>query len=115
MVDKCPFLLEALTWVNNNTFIFQQHLKVSCFGLRVGVWLMARLIFPTFQFFSQHFKHNLDDHIIQLQASSNVCAHTPLISWVSTFYVAPMVMNAWEAMMQFVTFLFPLHKMQAFM
>ncbi len=26
MVDQHPFLLEALTWVNNNTFIFQQHI-----------------------------------------------------------------------------------------
>jgi hypothetical protein len=22
MIDQCPFLLEALTWVNNNTFFF---------------------------------------------------------------------------------------------
>jgi hypothetical protein len=22
MVNQCPFLLEALTWVNNNTFLF---------------------------------------------------------------------------------------------
>jgi len=29
MVDQRPFLLETLTWVNNNTFPFQQHLKVA--------------------------------------------------------------------------------------
>jgi hypothetical protein len=30
MVDQHPFLLEALTWVNNNTFPFQQHFKATC-------------------------------------------------------------------------------------
>ncbi len=30
MVDQHPFLLEALTWVNNNTFLFQQHFKATC-------------------------------------------------------------------------------------
>ncbi len=30
MVDQRPFLLEALSWVDNNTFPFQQHLKVAC-------------------------------------------------------------------------------------
>jgi hypothetical protein len=30
MVDQCPFLLEALTQVDNNTFPFQQHFKVTC-------------------------------------------------------------------------------------
>jgi len=30
MVDKRPFLLQALAQVNNNTFPFQQHLKVAC-------------------------------------------------------------------------------------
>jgi hypothetical protein len=30
MVDQHPFLLEALTWINNNTFPFQQHLKATC-------------------------------------------------------------------------------------
>jgi hypothetical protein len=29
MINQCPFLLEALTWVDNNTFLFQ-HLKVAC-------------------------------------------------------------------------------------
>jgi hypothetical protein len=27
MVDQCPFLFKALTRINNNTFLFQQHLK----------------------------------------------------------------------------------------
>ncbi len=30
MVDQRPFLLEALTQVDNNIFPFQQHLKVTC-------------------------------------------------------------------------------------
>jgi hypothetical protein len=30
MVDQCPFLFEALAQVNNNTFPFQQHFKVTC-------------------------------------------------------------------------------------
>jgi len=30
MVDHCPFLLESLAWVDNNTFLFQQHLKTTC-------------------------------------------------------------------------------------
>jgi hypothetical protein len=30
MGDQCPFLFEALTQVNNNTFLFQQHFNVAC-------------------------------------------------------------------------------------
>jgi hypothetical protein len=30
MVNQYPFLLEALARVDNNTFLFQQHLKVVC-------------------------------------------------------------------------------------
>jgi hypothetical protein len=30
MVDQHPFLLEALTWINNNTFSFQQDLNAAC-------------------------------------------------------------------------------------
>jgi hypothetical protein len=30
VVNQPPFLFKALTWVNNNTFLFQQHLKVAC-------------------------------------------------------------------------------------
>jgi hypothetical protein len=30
MVDQCPFLLEALTLVDINTFPFHQHLKATC-------------------------------------------------------------------------------------
>jgi hypothetical protein len=30
MVNQCPFLLETLMQVDNNTFLFQQHLKATC-------------------------------------------------------------------------------------
>jgi hypothetical protein len=30
MVDQLPFLLEALAWININTFPFQQQFKVAC-------------------------------------------------------------------------------------
>jgi hypothetical protein len=30
MVDQHPFLLETLAQINNNTFLFQQHLKAIC-------------------------------------------------------------------------------------
>jgi hypothetical protein len=30
MVDQCSFFLKALTWIENNTFPFQQHLKAAC-------------------------------------------------------------------------------------
>jgi hypothetical protein len=33
MVDQCPFLLEALAWINKNTFPFQQHFKAACYLL----------------------------------------------------------------------------------
>jgi hypothetical protein len=30
MVDQCPFFLEVLAQINNNTFLFQQHFKATC-------------------------------------------------------------------------------------
>jgi len=30
MVDRHPFLVEASTQINNNTFLFQQHFKATC-------------------------------------------------------------------------------------
>jgi len=29
MVDQCPFLFETLAQIDNNTFLFHQHLKVA--------------------------------------------------------------------------------------
>jgi hypothetical protein len=42
---------------------------------------------------SQHFEHDLDYHIFQLQIPLNVCAHIPLMLHVSTFYVVPTTMS----------------------
>ncbi len=44
MINQCPFLLEALTWVNN-TFPFQQNLKVACYLLPP----LARVCLPPFE------------------------------------------------------------------
>jgi hypothetical protein len=30
MVDQHPFLFETFAWIDNNTFLFQQHFKVTC-------------------------------------------------------------------------------------
>ncbi len=45
MVDQRPFLLEALTRVDNNTFPFQQHLKGACDLLLPP----TRACFPSFE------------------------------------------------------------------
>ncbi len=45
------------------------------------------------QFFPQHFGHDLDYPIPQLQASFYVCAHIPSTLWISTFYVMFMAAN----------------------
>jgi hypothetical protein len=160
MVDQCPFLLEALTQVDNNTFRFQQHLKVtcdllppptyvcllpfeqlikqqmvqlpnsiskclhhhtlskmlsnetfeahcarilSCFDLGVSVWLIVRPIFPSFQLSSPIFYTTFCMWFglphLSIVGILNVCAHIPLILWVSTFYVVLMARNALEPMM----------------
>ncbi len=79
---------------------------------------MVQLIFPTFKYFPQYFPHcfkqGLDYHIHQLQASPNVCAHTPLTLLVSTSYITSVAKNAQEPMMQFVTYLLPLCEMRVF-
>jgi hypothetical protein len=45
MIDQRPFLLEALAQVDNNTFPFQQHLKVACDLLPPPI----RVCFPSFE------------------------------------------------------------------
>ncbi len=64
--------------------------------------------------FPHCFAQDLDYHILQLQASLDVHAHTPLTLWVSTSCIVPMAMNVWEHMMQFTTFLLLLCEMQVF-
>jgi hypothetical protein len=41
-------------------------------------------------FFAQHFVHDFDYPIPQLQASLDVCAHIPSTLWVSTSYIVLM-------------------------
>jgi hypothetical protein len=55
-------------------------------------------------FFAQHFIHDLDYPIPQLQAS-------PSTLWVSTSYVVFMAMNTSKPMLQFTTPLLPLCEM----
>jgi len=90
--------------------IFEAHCVqiLSCSSLGMNVWFIIWPIFPTFQFFSQCFKHDLNYHILQLQASFDVCAHIPLTLWVSTSYVVPMAMSTWGPLL-------PLHEMLVFM
>jgi hypothetical protein len=45
MVHQHPFFFEALAWVNNNTFLFQQHFKVVCDLLSPS----TRACFPSFE------------------------------------------------------------------
>jgi hypothetical protein len=45
MIDQRPFLLEALTQVDNNTFHFQQHIKTTCDLLLPP----TRVCFPPFE------------------------------------------------------------------
>ncbi len=60
MVDQCPFLLEALTWVNN-TFLFQQHFKATCDLLPP---LARAWFFPFEQFIGQQMVQ-LQDSILE--------------------------------------------------
>jgi len=66
------------------------------------------------QFFPHQFVCDLDYLIPQLLISFDVCAHIPLILWVSTSYVAFITTNALKPMMWFATFLSPLHGMLIF-
>jgi hypothetical protein len=64
MVDQRPFLLEALTWVGNNTFPFQQHLKAACdFILPITC-----TCFPSFE-------QLIGQQMVQLQDSISECLH----------------------------------------
>ncbi len=81
----------------------------------MGVWLIVRPIFPTFQVSSPIFSTTLQTWLRLPHPSitrlPNVCAHIPLTLWVSTSYVAPMVISTQGPMMQFVTLLSPLCEM----
>ncbi len=64
MVDQLPFLLEALVQVQNNTFIFQQHLKVTCH-------LLPPLACACFLLFEQLSRQQM----FQLKNSISECLH----------------------------------------
>ncbi len=64
MVDQCPFLLEALTQINNNTFLFQQHLKVTC-----------DLLPPPTHACLPSFEQLIRQQMVQLQVSISECLH----------------------------------------
>ncbi len=67
-----------------------------------------------FQFFPQHFVHNLDYPILQLQVSLDVCAHIPLTLWIFISHVVLITTDTLEPIMQFATPLSPLHEMLTF-
>jgi hypothetical protein len=69
MVDQCPFLLKALTQVVNDTFPFQQHLKVTCDFLPP----------PTYACFLP-FEQLIRQQMIQLQHSISECLHHHALS-----------------------------------
>jgi len=154
IIDQRPFLLEALTWDNNNTsrqhVIFLPPPSCACllpFEQLIGQQMVqfqdsilehlhhrtfsimffdetSGPIVPKFyhvlaqgwalnlqlnqssqpfdyfpHFFAQHFVHDFDYPIPQLQASLDVCAHIPSTLWVSTSYIVLMATNALEPMM----------------
>jgi hypothetical protein len=69
IVDQCSFLLEALTWANNNTFLFQKHLKVACNLLPP----LTHMCFPPFEQF-------IEQQMVQLQDSILECLHHHTVS-----------------------------------
>jgi hypothetical protein len=90
---------------------------LSCFSPK-AISLQLYESFQPFDYLPQFFPHqficDLNYLIPQLLISFDVCAHIPLILWVSTSYVALIATNALKPMMWFVTFLSPLHEMLIF-
>jgi hypothetical protein len=64
---ECPFFLETLTQINNNTFPFQQHLKTTCDLLPP----LVHTCFPLFEQLIQQQMVRLQDSI-----SEHLCHHT---------------------------------------
>ncbi len=69
MIDQCPFLLEALALVDNNTFFFQQHFKATCDLLPPPI----RACFPSFEQF-------IEQQMVWLQDSILECLHHHTLS-----------------------------------
>jgi len=64
MDDQHPFLFEALAQVDNNTFHFQQHLKVACDLLPP----LACACLPPFE-------QLIEQQMVQLQDFISKCLH----------------------------------------
>jgi hypothetical protein len=73
MVDQCPFIFEALAQVDNNTFPFEQHLKVACNFLPPPVHVC---LFP--------FEQLIEQQMVQLEDSILECLQHHTFS--STFF-----------------------------
>jgi hypothetical protein len=69
MVDQRPFLLEILARIDNNTFPFQQDLKVACV-------LLLPLTRACFFLFEQLIKQQM----VRLQDSISECLHHHTLS-----------------------------------
>jgi hypothetical protein len=88
MVNQCPFLLETFTWINNNIFPFQQHLKVTCDFLPLPTHVC---FFPLEQFIEQQMG--------QLQNSiSELCTVVPFLTCFSTRYLRPIMLKFYHVL-----------------
>jgi len=67
--DQCPFLLEALTRVDNNLFFFQQHVKAACDLLPPPAWACL----PPFEQF-------IGQQMVHFQDSISKCLHHHTLS-----------------------------------
>ncbi len=86
MVNQRPFLLEALTWVNNNTFFFQQHLKAPC------DLLLPPTLCVLFSLWTIH-----RELMVWLQDSILECLHhIPFPTCSSTRYLKPFVFESFH-------------------
>jgi hypothetical protein len=61
IVDQRSFLLESLPWIDNNTFLFQQHLKATCDLLPPPI----RACLPSFEQFIGQQMVQLQDSILE--------------------------------------------------
>jgi hypothetical protein len=90
MVDHCPFLLEALTWVDNNTFFFQQHFKVAC-----------DLLSPPIRTYLLPFEQFIKEQMVQFQYSiSKHLHHHTLPTCSSIRYMRPIVLEFYHVLAQ---------------
>ncbi len=90
MVDHCPFLLKALTWVDNNTFPFQQHLKATCDFLPPP----ARVCFLPFE-------QLIGQQMLNIKIPSwSVCTIMPFFTCFSMGHLKPIVLKFYHVLAQ---------------